>query len=659
VLTARGWWFLIAVLVQIVFGIFLSDRGRAVIATVGLALLGWFLFEWLRFFLAVRFVLPRLHMEREVRDGRRSVPLLWAGREFRVRLRVFLEGEGEEGLPYVILRDRMPVGVELVHGKDEVTTALEADDIVSIAYRVKTLGPGEVRFEGVEVRVADLQGFFYHRAFVRRPVTYMVLPPLTDAEGKRRGSKSHNLLPPPGVHRLRHPGGGSELLDLRDYRPGDPPKMIAWKPSARRDRLITKEFESEVPLRCTLFVDTSQSVRLGPPRRTMLAQLTNLAAAVAQATIADHDHIGLVLFDEEKTDILAPARTPRHLIVLLHRLAEAARAAPMHVQSDIDDLLRLGSAVGHELYPDLMRKDRNRTPWRMFWRPLLDSYWGWLVIALLLSPLLVFFPPAANVIGRMAAAIGGHNWFWPAVAFLLALPPVLGGLIWLGYGLKGHFAPWHTHRLRRKRLAALFATLDQSPPGTLTRLTEDNECFARRVQEFLAAHHVRYPVAIYDEQGRYLFRSSGKIETLRRALTRSTARARDNELFVILADLIELDDELDPLLRAVKVALARHHHVVVVCPWLPDIPAPDEERGDVEPDRQWLRALQRHVIRSGYRGLGAEMMRDLIVRYQRAYFRVRRAFGRLGVLMIRADEGEPVQMILNRLDRLRGVRRRR
>ena len=40
--------------------------------------------------------------------------------------------------------------------------------------------------------------------------------------------------------------------------------MIAWKASARRDRLMTKELESEVPVRCTLFVDASSSVRVGP-----------------------------------------------------------------------------------------------------------------------------------------------------------------------------------------------------------------------------------------------------------------------------------------------------------------------------------------------------------------------------------------------------------
>ena len=107
------------------------------------------------------------------------------------------------------------------------------------------------------------------------PVEYPVLPPLRDDEGKQRGEKRFNTLPPPGIHRLRRAGGGSELLDLRDYQPGDPPKMIAWKVSARRDKLITKEFENDVPVRCVLFLDTSEGVRLGPPG-TPLARLADV-----------------------------------------------------------------------------------------------------------------------------------------------------------------------------------------------------------------------------------------------------------------------------------------------------------------------------------------------------------------------------------------------
>ena len=38
-------------------------------------------------------------------------------------------------------------------------------------------------------------------------------------------------------------GGGDELAMLRDYHPTDPLRSIAWKASARHDRLLVKEFE--------------------------------------------------------------------------------------------------------------------------------------------------------------------------------------------------------------------------------------------------------------------------------------------------------------------------------------------------------------------------------------------------------------------------------
>src|SRR5438067_517591 len=131
---------------------------------------------------------------------------------------------------------------------------------------------------------------------------HLVLAPVIDEPEHLPTIKRHNLLPVLGTHRHLRPGSGSELLDLRDYLPGDPPKMIAWKASARRDRLMTKEFESEVPVRCTLFVDVSSSVRIGPPGRNALTRLVEVSAAVAQASAAARDLTGLCLFDEAAPD---------------------------------------------------------------------------------------------------------------------------------------------------------------------------------------------------------------------------------------------------------------------------------------------------------------------------------------------------------------------
>src|SRR5207244_483877 len=112
-------------------------------------------------------------------------------------------------------------------------------------------------------------------------------------------------------------------------------------------------------------------------------------------------------------------------------------------------------------------------------------------------------------------------------------------------------------------------------PGGLALLLEDDEACSLALQRFLAEHHVPYPLPLYGPDGRYLFASPAKVEVLARALLRAVGRGRDNELFVLLADLLELTEQLGPLLRAVKVALARHHLVIVICPWPPGIPVPD------------------------------------------------------------------------------------
>ena len=277
-------------------------------AILAVTLLAWFAFEWVLFHTRSNAAVSRLRVTRHVLQGGREVPMLWAehplrgprrGREPR-RDRRPLRGAGRPAAG----RDRVRVGLD----RNCSPNCRPASRSRS-STRSRPRRPACLRFEGVKVRVADLHGFFYRRVFLRDPVEFLVLPPLTDDEGRQRATKRFNTLPPPGIHRLRRPGSGSELLDLRDYRPGDPPKMIAWKPSARRDRLITKEFENDVPVRCVLFLDTSEGVRLGPPGNTLLTRMAGVAAAVAQASAGNRDLVGLTTFDEAEAKGTAPART--------------------------------------------------------------------------------------------------------------------------------------------------------------------------------------------------------------------------------------------------------------------------------------------------------------------------------------------------------------
>jgi uncharacterized protein (DUF58 family) len=652
-LTPRGWWFLTFVLALLILTVWTNTPP---VALVALTLLGWFVGGWLFFTVRVRLLSGRLRLERDVLDERGPVEGLWAGRSFTVRAR--LRSDARVPSPYLRVADRVPFSVRRTDGEAERDGTVARGRPLEVAYRVFCPAPGRVRFEGVEVHLADPQGFFHEVLFVQDVRRFRVLPALADAKGHVPGLKRHNALPLLGVHRHRRPGTGSELLDLRDYLPGDPPKMIAWKASARRDRLMTKEFESEVPVRCTLFVDTSNSVRVGLPGQNALARLVEITAAVAQAAARARDLPGMCLFDERQVRYTRPARGQRHLIGMYDELADAAGLPATAAEAPVEPLLPLAAGLAEEVYPELMRPELNRVP---FWLP-----WFWPLpaharrrpgrrgrIYLALFLLLALVPLAAVGLFAWVLLVIVFEFFTGVhralgVAAVAALAVAVLTINYARFEFLYRALPQmvsarrRRHARWRKRLAALLSVRYGLAPGGLAALMEQDGPFALLVQRFLAEHQVPYELPLYDARGRYLFAAPDKVEVLAGALLRAVGKGHDNELFVLLADLLELDDRLGPLLSAVKVAVARHHQLMVVCPWPPGLPLPrkpGERRG---PDLADLDAPPAVALR-----------RAAVLRFHRAYYRVRRTFARLGVPVLCARDEDSVRLILERLERLR------
>ena len=334
-MTGRGWWVLAHVVAMLLVGVL---REVSLLTIPSLALLLWFASEWVRFTYRVRLVVPRLRVLREVGDERGPLKTLWAGRHYEVRVR--LELDGLEGLPFVVVRDVVPFALAHEKGPTAVEGRVGSGRPIGFSYRVHCPRAGRARFEGVRVEMSDLQGFFAHVTFLRDVAFYPVLPAVVGSRGGGPLLKHHNELSPPGIHRLRQPGSATELLDLRDYIPGDPPRTIAWKVSARRDRLITKVYESEVPVRATVFLDTSSSVRVPSPvyereKRKRdeadppvylrpLDRLVELTAGILRVNASLRDLTGLCTFDEQSFQIVRPERSSHHAQRLLRVLADAA-----------------------------------------------------------------------------------------------------------------------------------------------------------------------------------------------------------------------------------------------------------------------------------------------------------------------------------------------
>jgi uncharacterized protein (DUF58 family) len=653
-LTSRAWWFLGVNLLVLLLGL---ATGWPALTLVPLTLLLWFGGEWLRFALRIPLGVRRLRVVRQVCDERGPVATLWAGRTFEVRLR--LEGDGLLRLPYLALADRPPFAVVYLGDQVAADGPVGRGDALEVRYRFRCRGPGLARFEGVRVQVADYQGFFHHAAFVPGVVVYRVLPVLVEGRDPSPALKRDNQLPPPGVHRLRRPGSASELLDLRDYMPGDPPRTIAWKVSARRDRLVTKVFESEAPVRCTLFVDASNSVRVPSIHGKALGRLVEIAAAVLQANAGVRDLTGLCLFDERDAKMIRPDRSPVHVTQVLQTLADAAALAPATVGVDPDHLIPAAFVFAREVYPQLMRDGVNGLPFLQEW---FDSFPGYSrrkpsLIQYLFRRKRDLYYLLTLVIPCVLSLIDVALWVFAFTVY--PLPPLLLVILTV-LSLAASLFAWFgapslflltlilSDRYRRlaryrKQIAALLTVRYGPTPGGLSAMLEDDDAFALKTQRFLGEHHVPYTLPLYDRAGRYLFAAPAKVSVLASALLRAVGRGRDNELFVLLADLLELDEALDPLLKAVRVAVSRHHQVVVVLPWPATMRPPTEEAPGEETTGPPGVLLGRATTR----------------RFHRAYHRIRRTFTRLGVQVVCAVSEEPVPLILERLNRLRTAGRRR
>jgi uncharacterized protein (DUF58 family) len=117
-----------------------------------------------------------------------------------------------------------------------------------------------------------------------------VEPDLLAELGRRAGQT------PAGAVAQRERGGGTEFLGLREYHSGDPLRAIAWKVSARRKRMLVREFADEQRLEMILVIDAGRAGGQQIGALTRLHHAVNAAARLAQRASALGDAIGLVTY---------------------------------------------------------------------------------------------------------------------------------------------------------------------------------------------------------------------------------------------------------------------------------------------------------------------------------------------------------------------------
>ena len=99
-----------------------------------------------------------------------------------------------------------------------------------------------------------------------------------------------------GERRSKARGQSVEFADHRNYALGDDLRYLDWNLYGRLDRLFLKLYEEERELPVTVFLDCSESMSFGEPRKFDFAR--QIAAAVGYVALCGFDRVSVVPFPE-------------------------------------------------------------------------------------------------------------------------------------------------------------------------------------------------------------------------------------------------------------------------------------------------------------------------------------------------------------------------
>jgi len=208
------------------------------------------------------------------------------------------------------LRERVPV-VPVRRGRETATGAFVVD----------STGP---------------LGLGRRRATLALPWTVTVYPPLVPMRLRAsvaQALKRREL----GRQPFRRLGEGRLFESLREWVPGDDLRHIDWKATARRRKVITRQYEAERRQHVLLVLDAGRLLTADVAGVARLEYVVQAALELAYAAVQHDDNVGVMVFADGVEHFVAPQRGRRGLRQVLDVLAVAA---PKLVEPDYPGAFR-------------------------------------------------------------------------------------------------------------------------------------------------------------------------------------------------------------------------------------------------------------------------------------------------------------------------------
>ncbi len=172
-------------------------------------------------------------------------------------------------------------------------------------YHVRPLRRGDYHFGDLNLRWEGPLGLIVRQARIPAAEPVKVYPNLLDV---RRYDLllRRNRLQEMGLRHTRMFGEGTEFERLREYLPDDDFRRIEWKATARRNRPVTIEYQTERSQNIIIVLDTGRMMQSPVARIAKLDYVINAALLLAYVATGKGDKVGLLTFADRVGRFVGP-----------------------------------------------------------------------------------------------------------------------------------------------------------------------------------------------------------------------------------------------------------------------------------------------------------------------------------------------------------------
>ena len=187
---------------------------------------------------------------------------------------------------------------------------------LNLDYPVVPPERGKYGFGDLFIRVEGPLGLISRPMKVSTPEEVRVYPSLqplrcADLATYRRVSHEWGLRP------TRWRGEGREFESLREYVEGDDPRKIHWKATARFDRPIVQQYQTEKNQIVMILLDVGRLMSAVSEGKTKLDYALEAALHLAHTALVGGDQAGILAFADRVISFIPPKKTVEQLQFIL------------------------------------------------------------------------------------------------------------------------------------------------------------------------------------------------------------------------------------------------------------------------------------------------------------------------------------------------------